>query len=127
MSELDRWETRFSAPDFVFGTEPNVFLRSQAHLLPRQGKALAVADGEGRNGVWLAQQGLDALSVDFSPAAQVKVRALAKARNVALRIECLDVIGGIGPRRSSTSSPSSSSSLPTRRNASASSLGSGAH
>ncbi len=58
MSELERWETRFSAPDFVFGTEPNVFLRSQAHLLPRRGNALAVADGEGRNGVWLAQQGL---------------------------------------------------------------------
>ncbi len=92
MNELARWEARFSAPDFVFGTEPNEFLRSQAHLLPRSGKVLAVADGEGRNGVWLAQQGLDVLSIDFSPAAQAKVRALAKKRNVALRIECVDVI-----------------------------------
>jgi hypothetical protein len=62
MSELARWEARFSAPNFVFGTEPNEFLRSQAHLLPRRGKVLAVADGEGRNGVWLAQQGLDVIS-----------------------------------------------------------------
>jgi SAM-dependent methyltransferase len=92
MNELARWEARFSAPDFVFGTKPNEFLRSQAQLLPRSGKALAVADGEGRNGVWLAQQGLDVLSIDFSPAAQAKVRALAKQRNVSLRIECVDVI-----------------------------------
>ena len=40
MNELARWEARFSAPDFVFGTEPNEFLRSQAHLLPRSGKVL---------------------------------------------------------------------------------------
>ena len=92
MNELARWETRFSAPDFVFGTEPNEFLRSRAHLLPPHGKALAVADGEGRNGVWLAQQGLDVLSIDFSPAAQAKARALAKERKVALRMECVDVI-----------------------------------
>jgi len=98
MSELERWETRFSAPDFVFGTEPNVFLRSQAHLLPARGKALAVADGEGRNGVWLAQQGLDVLSVDFSPAAQAKARALAKARNVSLRFELADVIDWTWPQ-----------------------------
>jgi hypothetical protein len=45
MNELERWEARFSAADFVFGTEPNAFLRSHAHLLSRQGKALAVADG----------------------------------------------------------------------------------
>ena len=92
MNELARWEARFSAPDFVFGTEPNEFLRAQAHLLPRSGKVLAIADGEGRNGVWLAQQGLDVLSIDFSPAAQAKARALAKERGVSLRIACVDVI-----------------------------------
>jgi cyclopropane fatty-acyl-phospholipid synthase-like methyltransferase len=59
--------------------------------LPPRGKALAVADGEGRNGVWLAQQGLDVLSIDFSPAAQKKARALANARNVSLLIERVDV------------------------------------
>jgi cyclopropane fatty-acyl-phospholipid synthase-like methyltransferase len=97
MNELERWETRFSAPEFVFGTEPNEFLRSHAHLLPPRGKALAVADGEGRNGVWLAQQGLEVLSIDFSPAAQRKAHALAKARNVSLRIERVDVTGWTWP------------------------------
>ena len=46
--ELERWNTRFSAPDYVFGTDPNAFLASQAHRLKRGQSALAVADGEGR-------------------------------------------------------------------------------
>jgi cyclopropane fatty-acyl-phospholipid synthase-like methyltransferase len=53
---------------------------------------LAVADGEGRNGVWLAEQGLDVLSVDFSPKAQVKAHALAQRRGVPLRTERIDLI-----------------------------------
>lgn len=91
MSELERWETRFSAPGYHFGTEPNAFLGSQAHLLRPGQTALAVADGEGRNGVWLAQQGLDVLSVDFSPTAQRKAQALAAARGVPLRTEQADI------------------------------------
>src|SRR5205823_9212010 len=62
--------------------EPNYFLKSCRGLLPPSGRALAVADGEGRNGVWLAEQGLDVLSLDFSPAAQRKARALAAERRV---------------------------------------------
>src|SRR5262249_20689148 len=83
--EWDRWEKRFSVPEYVFGTEPNVFLKSQAALLPKSGKALAIADGEGRNGVWLAEQGLDVVSMDFSPAALAKAHALARQRGVSLR------------------------------------------
>lgn len=92
MSEFERWEARFSVPEYLFGTEPNEFLRANAHLLPARGKALAVADGEGRNGVWLAEQGLDVLSVDFSPKAQAKAQALAKSRGVTLCTERVDLI-----------------------------------
>ena len=53
--------------------------------------SLSIADGEGRNGIWLAEQGLDVLALDFSPAAQAKAHALAKARGVSLRIELADV------------------------------------
>jgi SAM-dependent methyltransferase len=91
MSELERWQTRFSAPDYIFGKEPNAFLKAQAHRLPKSGSALSIADGEGRNGVWLAEQGLDVLSVDFSPAALEKSRALAAERGVHLRTEVADV------------------------------------
>src|SRR5262245_63927972 len=91
-SEYQRWEKRFSVPDYVFGTEPNAFLKSQADILPKSGAALAVADGEGRNGVWLAERGLDVLSIDWSPTALGKARALAKERGVALRTAQVDVV-----------------------------------
>jgi len=91
MSEYDRWETRYRAPSYAFGREPNYFLAACRHLLPKSGRALAVADGEGRNGVWLAQQGLDVVSLDFSPAAQAKAATLAREQGVAMTIERGDV------------------------------------
>jgi SAM-dependent methyltransferase len=92
MSELEHWEARFSDPEYIFGTAPNEFLRTHAHLLPVQGKVLAVADGEGRNGVWLAERGLDVLSVDFSPKALAKAEALARTRGVSLQLQRVDLI-----------------------------------
>jgi SAM-dependent methyltransferase len=89
--DLDRWQARFAEPGYLFGTEPNAFLKSKATLLRPGARALAVADGEGRNGVFLAEQGLDVLSVDFSPHAQAKARALAKLRGVTLRFEQADM------------------------------------
>jgi SAM-dependent methyltransferase len=91
MSELDRWQTRFGVPDYVFGKEPNAFLEAQAPLLRGLKTALSVADGEGRNGVWLAEQGLDVLAVDFSAVALRKARALAEERGVRLTTELADI------------------------------------
>lgn len=91
MSEYERWEARYAAPGFAFGKEPNYFLASCKSLLPLSGQVLTVADGEGRNGVWLAQQGLDVLSIDFSPSAQAKARALAAERDVRVNFQQVDV------------------------------------
>jgi cyclopropane fatty-acyl-phospholipid synthase-like methyltransferase len=93
LAQLDNavWERRFTTPQYLFGTRPNAFLVSQRDRLKRGAKALAIADGEGRNGVWLAEQGLDVLSVDFSPAAQEKARKLAAERHVPLRTELADL------------------------------------
>ena len=91
MSEFENWQQRYSVPDYVFGEEPNAFLVSKRDLLPKGARALAVADGEGRNGVWLAEQGLDVLSLDFSPVAQDKAKALAAKRNARLNFEIADV------------------------------------
>jgi cyclopropane fatty-acyl-phospholipid synthase-like methyltransferase len=91
MSEVERWQTRFSAPGYAFGKEPNAFLKAQAHRLRPGQRALSVADGEGRNGVWLAEQGLDVLAIDFSAAGLAKARALAAERGVPLRTELADV------------------------------------
>ena len=91
MNEFARWEARFKTPDYAFGKEPNYFLESCREVLPCRGRALAVADGEGRNGVWLAQRGLDVVSLDFSPAAQKKARALAAERQVKVSFVQADV------------------------------------
>jgi len=91
MEELARWESRFAPESYLFGTAPNAFLARQKPLLPKTGRALSVADGEGRNGVWLAEQGLDVVSMDFSPTAQAKARALAASRGVSITTETVDL------------------------------------
>jgi SAM-dependent methyltransferase len=91
LSEFERWEGRYGVAEYIFGKEPNYFLASCKPLLPASGKALAVADGEARNGVWLAEQGLDVLSIDFSPSAQQKAETLAKERGVTIAFERADV------------------------------------
>ena len=85
----DMWNKRFSTPDYVFGEEPNAFLVSQAALLG-QGQALALADGEGRNSVWLAQQGLSVDAFDFSAPAVEKAKALAAKHQVQVNFSCSD-------------------------------------
>jgi SAM-dependent methyltransferase len=97
MSEYDRWQSRYAVEEFVFGETPNEFLASKQHLLPKRGKLLAVADGEGRNGVWLAQQGLDVLSLEFSSNAQAKARMLAERRGVTVEFSLEDVHGWTYP------------------------------
>jgi SAM-dependent methyltransferase len=89
--EYARWEARYATPDYAFGKAPSYFLAQCQPLLPKRGRALAVADGEGRNGVWLAEQGLDVTSTDFSPAAQQKGRALAAERTVSVNFIVADM------------------------------------
>lgn len=88
---MSLWDQRYSQPGYLFGERPNAFLARQAPRLRPGMSALAVGDGEGRNGAWLAEQGLDVLSIDASPIAQEKARALAQARGVALRLELADL------------------------------------
>src|SRR5262249_19278937 len=101
--EYARWEARFAPPDYAFGKEPNYFLKSCQKLLPRSGRVLAVADGEGRNGVWLAQQGLEGVSLDFSPTAHKKASALAAERRWEYPERTFDVVVEIFAQFSSPS------------------------
>lgn len=89
--DLERWNERFSSEDYLFGTAPNAFLAGQRHRLRPGLKALSIADGEGRNGVWLAEQGIDVLAIDFSPVALEKSRRLAASRGVALQTRQVDL------------------------------------
>ncbi|MGZ5078304.1 MAG: SAM-dependent methyltransferase [Usitatibacter sp.] len=83
-AQLVRWNTRFSAEGYLFGKEPNAFLASQRERLKPGMRALCVADGEGRNSVWLARQGLNVTAFDFSPVGVAKARALAREAGVAV-------------------------------------------
>lgn len=88
----EMWDGHYAERHYIFGTEPNVFLASQKALLVPGQRALAVADGEGRNGVWLAQQGLQVVSVDFSAPAVEKARKLAAERGVQVEFHVADVM-----------------------------------
>ena len=85
------WDVRYAGDTFLFGVKPNAFLATQAGRLVRGASVLAVADGEGRNGVWLAEQGLEVLSIDASSVAQAKATKLAEQRGVSLQLECVDL------------------------------------
>jgi len=85
------WNQRYDTDAYVYGIEPNNFLRSQAWRLTPGGSALLVADGEGRNGVWMAGQGLDVLSVDNSAVGLTKARKLADTMRVRIATEDADL------------------------------------
>lgn len=91
------WDQRYAEPGWAYGTEPNDFLAGCAPRLPR-GRALCLADGEGRNGVHLASLGFNVTSVDLSPVGLAKARDLAAARGVGLHTVVADLadfhIGG---------------------------------
>ena len=78
------WDQRFAEPGFKYGLEPNVFLQQAARRLAPGSKVLLPGDGEGRNGVWLAQQGHQVTSADLSAVGLKKASVLAAERGVAL-------------------------------------------
>jgi 2-polyprenyl-3-methyl-5-hydroxy-6-metoxy-1,4-benzoquinol methylase len=84
------WNKRFSTPEFIFGTEPNVYLADRQALFEPGKRALAVADGEGRNSVWLATQGLAVAAFDLSEVAVAKARTLAQQTGVAVNYHVSD-------------------------------------
>jgi ubiquinone/menaquinone biosynthesis C-methylase UbiE len=96
MAEFDNprdvWDARYRSEEYVFGTRPNVFLASQEKYLPSGTRVLAVADGEGRNGVWLAERGCKVCAVDISPVAIDKAKSLAAARGVDIEFVVADLM-----------------------------------
>jgi SAM-dependent methyltransferase len=85
------WDERYSRDDYLFGTEPAAFLTACADLLSPGATALAVADGEGRNSVYLAEQGLSVTAMDGSPVGVEKARRLAAERSVTVDFSVADI------------------------------------
>ncbi|MBK8016971.1 MAG: class I SAM-dependent methyltransferase [Betaproteobacteria bacterium] len=85
------WDERFDTSDYIFGRTANVFLTQEAHRLAPGSTVLDVACGEGRNAVWLAEQGHAVHAFDVSPLALAKARLLSQDRGVSVRWSQADV------------------------------------
>jgi cyclopropane fatty-acyl-phospholipid synthase-like methyltransferase len=97
MSNIDQqnaWNDRYrdAGEDYLFGTEPNRFLARRAKLLQNGQTVLSVADGEGRNSVWLAEQGLQVSAIEISTVAIEKARRLAAGRQVKVDFVLADML-----------------------------------
>ncbi|RKT34422.1 methyltransferase family protein [Roseovarius halotolerans] len=86
------WEERFSTAEYVFGREPAAFLQDHADLLTPGATALSVADGEGRNSVFMAERGMRVTALEFSPSAIAKARALAADKGQSVTFHEVDVL-----------------------------------
>jgi SAM-dependent methyltransferase len=84
------WNERYSSPGYAYGTEPNDFLAAVATRIP-PGRVLSIADGEGRNGVFLATLGYDVTSVDASSVGLAKAQGLAAERGVRIATVVADL------------------------------------
>lgn len=89
----DKWNERFSSEEYVYGKEPNIFLKEFYELNPSLFKnpVLMLGDGEGRNGVYLATRGLDVTSLDYAEMGLRKAKKLAEEKNVDLKTILSDV------------------------------------
>ena len=96
------WNRRFSEPGYLFGTEPNAWLHEHVNLWEAGQRVLCVADGEGRNSVWLAQQGLTVDAFDISEVGVRKARDFARITGVKVNFAVADVAQLSGPRACTT-------------------------
>jgi SAM-dependent methyltransferase len=88
---MNFWDNNFSVAGYKYGTAPNAFLVEQRHRFKPGGDVLVPGDGEGRNGVWLAEQGHRVTAMDGSAVGLQKAQALASERGVALQTELGDL------------------------------------
>ena len=91
------WDERFSGEHYVYGEKPNAFLVRHTPLLASGARALVPGDGEGRNGVWLARNGMEVLSVDSSAVGLGKAKQLAERHGVTIKSEVADLTSWAWP------------------------------
>lgn len=83
------WDERYAMNEFVYGIEPNDFLKENAHLI--KGRVLCLAEGEGRNGVYLSKLGNTVHCIDYSDEAIQKMNELAEKNKVDITTQCMDL------------------------------------
>lgn len=91
MSDTLKWDQRYSESGYAYGTDPNDFLKASIEFLPENGSVLCLAEGEGRNSVFLARHGFNVTAVDSSPVAMHKTQELAKKHGVRVHSTVADL------------------------------------
>ncbi len=91
MNPGNKWDLRYSEPGFAYGVDPNDFLVQSTSHLPPGGKILCLAEGEGRNSVFLAKEGFTVTGVDSSHVAMTKTNALANKHGVEVETVVADL------------------------------------
>ncbi len=86
------WDERYRPASYAYGLEPNAFLAAQSNRLRPGLRALVPGDGEGRNGAWLAGQGLEVDTLDLSAFGVAKAKALAAERGVSVNAIQADAV-----------------------------------
>lgn len=89
-ADRERWEARYGREGLVMGERVKSLVRELEPVLPRSGRALDIACGEGQLAVWLARRGLDVTAVDIAPTGLAKLRAQAEAAGVAARVRGIE-------------------------------------
>jgi SAM-dependent methyltransferase len=85
IKSAEMWDQRFGSPEYLYGKQPNDFLKSNYKLIPN-GKVLCIGEGEGRNSVFLARQGYQVTALDYSVAGLNKTETLAKENHVEIEL-----------------------------------------
>ncbi|MCM2322982.1 MAG: class I SAM-dependent methyltransferase [Oligoflexia bacterium] len=90
-ADAKKWDERYEGEGFFYGTEPNAFLKEQVGAFPPGGQVLCLAEGEGRNAVFLAERGFQVTAVDVSSVGLEKLRKLAADKGVAVKTVVADL------------------------------------
>jgi SAM-dependent methyltransferase len=88
---MNFWDTRFQDENYIYGTKPNEFIAEIQKKLQLSGDTLAIAEGEGRNAVFLAEQGMNVTAWDYAHSGLRKTKQLAESRNVSVHTELVDL------------------------------------
>ncbi|MEB1808469.1 MAG: class I SAM-dependent methyltransferase [Bacillaceae bacterium] len=88
---MSDWNTRFTSEEYVYGKEPNEFLKEMQKRLNLSGEALAIAEGEGRNAAFLAEQGMNVTAWDYAESGLLKTKKLAEAKGVSVETKLVDL------------------------------------
>ena len=88
---MSQWNIRFQTENYVYGKEPNAFLTEFQKKIEITGEALAIAEGEGRNAVYLAKQGMNVTAWDYAESGLAKTNKLAVERGVIVTTELVDL------------------------------------